>query len=120
MSWTVRFTAEAERQAEALDPPVRRRIATRLAQLADNPKTAANVKALANRGISRCSNQNRYVEILSKINLMPASYGGPRPIVMITTFTPLPYDPRSSGLSVHNDIGRIVRPVEHRVERDQL
>jgi mRNA-degrading endonuclease RelE of RelBE toxin-antitoxin system len=50
VSWTVRFTAEAERQAEALDPPVRRRIATRLAQLADNPKTAANVKALAGRG----------------------------------------------------------------------
>ncbi len=46
MSWTIRFTAEAERQADALDPPIRRRLAARLAGLAENPRQAANVKAL--------------------------------------------------------------------------
>jgi mRNA-degrading endonuclease RelE of RelBE toxin-antitoxin system len=33
VTWTVRFTAEAERQADALDPPIRRRITLRLAEL---------------------------------------------------------------------------------------
>ncbi len=46
MIWTVRFTPEAERQADALDPPIRRRIALRLAEMAADPRTAANVKAL--------------------------------------------------------------------------
>ncbi len=47
MTWTVRFTPEAERQADALDPPIRRRIAERLAHLARDPRVAASVKALA-------------------------------------------------------------------------
>ncbi len=46
MIWTVRFTPEAERQADALDPPIRRRIALRLAEMAADPRAAANVKAL--------------------------------------------------------------------------
>jgi len=46
VTWTVRFTAAAERQAEALDPPIRRRIANRLARLAADPRNAANVKTL--------------------------------------------------------------------------
>jgi mRNA interferase RelE/StbE len=47
VTWTVRFTPEAERQADALDPPIRQRIANRLDQLAQNPRNVSNVKALA-------------------------------------------------------------------------
>ena len=46
MTWTVRFTSAAEQQAEALDPPIRQRIANRLARLALDPHAAPNVKAL--------------------------------------------------------------------------
>jgi mRNA interferase RelE/StbE len=51
VSWTVRFTPAAQRQADSLDPPVRQRIANSLARLALDPHRAANVKAL--RGDSR-------------------------------------------------------------------
>jgi mRNA interferase RelE/StbE len=46
VTWTVRFTPSAERQADALDPPIHRRIAKRLAQPASDPHSAANVTAL--------------------------------------------------------------------------
>lgn len=46
VTWTVRFTAAAQRQADALDPPIRARIANALARLAVDPHANPNVKAL--------------------------------------------------------------------------
>jgi mRNA-degrading endonuclease RelE of RelBE toxin-antitoxin system len=45
VTWTVRFASKAERQADALDPPIRRRIANRLDQLSQNPRAASNVRS---------------------------------------------------------------------------
>jgi mRNA-degrading endonuclease RelE of RelBE toxin-antitoxin system len=47
VSWTVRFSTEAKRQADALFPPVRLRISLRLCHLATDPRSAANVKAMS-------------------------------------------------------------------------
>lgn len=44
--WTVRVTAEADKQADALDPRTRRRVVRVLARLAADPRSAGNVKAL--------------------------------------------------------------------------
>jgi mRNA interferase RelE/StbE len=46
VKWTIRFTAEAERQADALDPQVRRRITRALERLTAGPRSMQNVKAL--------------------------------------------------------------------------
>jgi mRNA interferase RelE/StbE len=48
--WTVRFTPAAQRQIEALDRPIRDRIAAALARLAGDPGASPNVKALHGGG----------------------------------------------------------------------
>jgi mRNA-degrading endonuclease RelE of RelBE toxin-antitoxin system len=47
MAWPVEFDPAAEREVNALDPPVRERVMRQLAPLADDPLHARNVKALA-------------------------------------------------------------------------
>jgi mRNA-degrading endonuclease RelE of RelBE toxin-antitoxin system len=70
VTWTVRFTAAAERQAEALDPPIRRRIANRLARLAADPRNAANVKTL--KGSDRYRHRfGRYRPLVDRLRLEP-------------------------------------------------
>jgi mRNA interferase RelE/StbE len=46
VTWTVRFTAEAERQGDALDPQIRRRVTGALRRLAADPRAASNIKAM--------------------------------------------------------------------------
>ncbi|HME21175.1 MAG TPA: type II toxin-antitoxin system RelE/ParE family toxin [Acetobacteraceae bacterium] len=46
MSWTVRYAREAERDIDALDPQVRQRILLAIGNLARDPRSAPNVKAM--------------------------------------------------------------------------
>jgi mRNA interferase RelE/StbE len=46
MTWTIRYEREAERAIDALDPQIRRRILLALGNLARDPRSAQNVKAL--------------------------------------------------------------------------
>jgi mRNA-degrading endonuclease RelE of RelBE toxin-antitoxin system len=46
MTWAIRYEREAERVIDALDPPVRRRILLAVDNLANDPRTAPNVKAM--------------------------------------------------------------------------
>lgn len=46
MRWSIRYEKSAEREIDALDPPVRRRILDAIGALAADPRSAANVKPL--------------------------------------------------------------------------
>jgi len=46
VSWTVRYAREAERDIDALDPQVRQRILLAIGNLARDPRSAPNVKAM--------------------------------------------------------------------------
>jgi mRNA interferase RelE/StbE len=46
MIWAIRYKREAERAIDALDPQIRRRILLAIGNLARDPRTAPNVKAL--------------------------------------------------------------------------
>jgi mRNA interferase RelE/StbE len=46
VSWSIRYTREAERGIDALDPSVRRRVLAAIGDLARDPRSAANVKAM--------------------------------------------------------------------------
>ena len=50
MSWQIRFEQVADKQLQALDKPVQRRIATAIIKLALDPHQASNVKQLAGGG----------------------------------------------------------------------
>lgn len=47
MTWAVRYERRAERAIDDLDPPVRRRVLAAIADLARDPRSAANVSALS-------------------------------------------------------------------------
>jgi len=46
VTWAIRYTPAADRDIDALDPPIRRRVLTAIGRLALDPHRAANVKAL--------------------------------------------------------------------------
>jgi len=46
VTWAVRYTREAERDVDGLDPAVRRRVLIAVGKLATDPRTAPNVRPL--------------------------------------------------------------------------
>jgi mRNA interferase RelE/StbE len=46
MTWTIRYEREAESEIDALDPSVRRRVLIAIGNLARDPRSAPNVKAM--------------------------------------------------------------------------
>jgi mRNA interferase RelE/StbE len=46
VTWAIRYVREAERDIDALDPQIRRRILLAIGNLARDPRAAPNVKAL--------------------------------------------------------------------------
>lgn len=53
MAWRVEFVGRADRQLDALDPPVRSRILRALVQLAQDPSQARNVQPLTGSDLFR-------------------------------------------------------------------
>lgn len=53
MTWAIRYTREAERAIDALDPPVRRRVMLAIDNLLGNPRSASNVTKLQGRDDDR-------------------------------------------------------------------
>ena len=46
MTWAIRYKREAERAIDALDPSVRRRVLLAIGNLARDPRSVPNVKAM--------------------------------------------------------------------------